>query len=121
MYTKHDHSGQRATAIGLAAGLGGGALLLAIAGLWGMNKASEARQQGVMALTNANGAALSQVIGQIACERSSREAWQNQHAPTISQYVDVQNSAGAGAGAGANALATKASGQTHIGFCRIPV
>ena len=106
MYTKHDHSGQRATAIGLAAGLGGGALLLAIAGLWGMNKASEARQQGVMALTNANGAALSQVIGQIACERSSREAWQNQHAPTISQYVDVQNSAGAGAGAGANALAT---------------
>lgn len=46
-----DHSGQRATGIGLAAGLGGGALLLAIAGIWGVNKASEARSAG--ATTNA--------------------------------------------------------------------
>ena len=32
-----------ATGIGLAAGLGGGALLLAIAGIWGINEASKAR------------------------------------------------------------------------------
>lgn len=38
-------------------------------------------------------------------ERVSREGWQNNHAPTISQYVDVRAGAGAGAGAGANALA----------------
>ncbi len=44
MMTKHHNShGQSATAIGLAAGLGGGALLLAIGLGWGINKASEAR------------------------------------------------------------------------------
>lgn len=100
-YCKHDHSGQRATGIGLAAGLGGGALLLAIAGLWGVNKASEARNQGAMALAAANAATLAGVANQMTCERNSRETWQNRHAPTISQYVDVQNTAGAGAGANA--------------------
>lgn len=100
-YCKHDHSGQRATGIGLAAGLGGGALLLAIAGIWGVNKASEARNQGAMALAAANAATLAGVSNQMACERTSRENWQNRHAPTISQYVDVQTSAGAGAGANA--------------------
>lgn len=100
----HDHSGQRGTAIGLAAGLGGGALLLAIAGIWGVNKASEARQQGLLALSTANGAALGHLAGQINGERASREGWQNLHAPSIKQYVDVQTQAGAGAGS--NALAT---------------
>ena len=43
------HKGSRgmaATGIGLAAGLGGGALLLAIAGIWGVNQASKARSRG---------------------------------------------------------------------------
>lgn len=94
--------GMAATGIGLAAGLGGGALLLAIAGIWGINKASEARARG---MENAN-AALTNNLNQLAtlalAERTSREGWQNRHAPSISQYVDVQTGAGAFAGAGAN-------------------
>lgn len=93
--------GMAATAIGLAAGLGGGALLLAIAGIWGANKASEARNQAAMALANANNQAIGQMCNAMANERNSRETWQNRHAPTVSQYVDVQSSAGAGAGANA--------------------
>ena len=54
-----------------------------------------------MALAAANAATLAGVSNQMACERTSRENWQNRHAPTISQYVDVQTSAGAGAGANA--------------------
>jgi hypothetical protein len=91
---KH-RDGMAATGIGLAAGLGGGALLLAAAGIWGINQASKARSEGA-----------SKAIDILARtqlqERVSREGWQNNHAPTISQYVDVR--AGAGAGAGANAL-----------------
>lgn len=41
----HRH-GMAATGIGLAAGLGGGALLLAAAGIWGVNQASKARARG---------------------------------------------------------------------------
>lgn len=89
--------GAAATGIGLAAGLGGGALLLAIAGLWGINQASKARSVG-------NSRAIDILANQAILDRQSRETWQNTHAPSISQYVDVQ--AGAGAGAGANALAT---------------
>ena len=42
---KH-RDGMAATGIGLAAGLGGGALLLAAAGIWGINQASKARSEG---------------------------------------------------------------------------
>lgn len=94
--TKHHNSkGMAATGIGLAAGLGGGALLLGIAGLWGLNQASKAR-----AMANQN--SLNNLAALTLAERTSRENWQNQHAPTLTQYVDVR--AGAGAGAGANAL-----------------
>lgn len=41
MTKQHCSHGQSATAIGLAAGLGGGALLLAIAAAWGLNNASK--------------------------------------------------------------------------------
>lgn len=91
-FYKHDHSGQRATGIGLAAGPGGGALLLAIAGIWGVNKASEARNQGTMALAAANAAALGQLNNGILTERSSRESWQNAQTPSIKNYVDVSAS-----------------------------
>lgn len=92
--TKHHNSkGMAATGIGLAAGLGGGALLLGIAGLWGLNQASKAR-----AMANQN--SLNNLAALTLAERTSRENWQNQHAPTLTQYVDVR----AGAGAGANAL-----------------
>lgn len=80
-----------ATGIGLAAGLGGGALLFAIAGLWGLNKASEARAagatQGLAGITTA----LAALNGHVANERASREAWQAANAPSIRNYVDVSN------------------------------
>ena len=91
----HDGRGMAATGIGLAAGLGGGALLLGIAGLWGLNQASKARSQ-----SNQN--ALNTISQFMLAERSSREGWQLAQTPSIRNYVDVQ----AGAGAGANALAT---------------
>lgn len=43
---RHRRDGMAATGIGLAAGLGGGALLLAAAGIWGINQASKARSEG---------------------------------------------------------------------------
>lgn len=92
---RHDGRGMAATGIGLAAGLGGGALLLGIAGLWGLNQASKARSQ-----SNQN--ALNTISQFMLAERSSREGWQLAQTPSIRNYVDVQ----AGAGAGANAFAT---------------
>lgn len=99
LYGYGRRGGAAATGIGLAAGLGGGALLLAIAGLWGINQASKARSVG-------NSRAIDILANQAILDRQSRETWQNTHAPSISQYVDVQAGAGAGAGANANALAT---------------
>lgn len=101
MYCKHDHSGQRATAIGLAAGLGGGALLLAVAAAWGVNKASEARAasatQGIAGLTAAmaalNGSVRDNkqaIEGALAAERVSREGWQMHNTPSVQSYIDVQ-------------------------------
>ena len=99
---RHDHSGQRSTAIGLAAGLGGGALLLGIAGLWGLNKASEARSsaatQGIAGLAAAIGAVNTTVNSlhdatdrAMANERVSREGWQNANLPTVQSYIDVRS------------------------------
>lgn len=93
----HDNRGMAATGIGLGAGLGGAALLAALIGVWGVNKASEARSAGNLNALN--------TISQFALsERTSRENWQLAQTPSIRNYVDVQ----AGAGAGANALAAYA-------------
>lgn len=93
---KRDHTAT--TGVGLAAGLGGGALLLAIAGLWGINQASKAR-------ANANQQAINLLAQNHLAERTSRETWQNTHAPSMTQYVDVRSTSGAGAGANALSLA----------------
>lgn len=106
--------GAATTGIGLAAGLGGGALLLAIAAAWGVNQASKARAKGVENAVNLVNSNLAQMASlqiaetqnrqsAIAAERVSRETWQNYHAPSTTQYVDVRT--GAFAGAGSNALA----------------
>lgn len=103
------HKGGRGAAItgvGLAAGLGGGALLLAIAGLWGMNQASKARAKGAENLAKANANNIEQLAALTIAERNSRESWQVANSPTIRQYVDVQTGAGAFSGSSANALAT---------------
>lgn len=101
--------GMATTGIGLAAGLGGGALLLAIAGIWGINKASEARAKGI---ENVN-AALTNNLNQLAtlalAERTSREGWQNLHQPSLTQFVSATANAGAGAGAGAFSTAQSAA------------
>ena len=89
----HDNRGMAATGIGLAAGLGGAALIGVFLTAWGVNQASKAR-----AMANQN--SLNNLAALTLAERTSRENWQNQHAPTLTQYVDVR----AGAGAGANAL-----------------
>ena len=97
---KH-RDGAAVTGVGLAAGLGGGALLLAIAAAWGVNQASKARARAAENLSAANQNYINQVSALILAEKSSREAWQNVNAPTIRNYVDVQAGAGAFAGAGA--------------------
>ena len=108
-------NGAATTGIGLAAGLGGGALLLAIAGIWGVNQASKARSKGaeqantllagnLNALANMTIAEKQSRELALQSERASRESWQNYHAPSTTQYVDVRS--GAFAGAGSSALAT---------------
>ena len=119
-YGDHDYHrggrGMAATGIGLAAGLGGGALLLAIAGLWGMNQASKARAKGVENLAQANTNYINQIAGFAQAERASREGWQMANAPTIRQYVDVQTGAGAFSGSSSNALATALALQQNSGL-----
>lgn len=96
--------GMATTGIGLAAGLGGGALLLAIAGIWGINQASKARARGIENVNAALTNNLNQLASLAIAERTSREGWQNMHAPSMTQYVNATANAGAGAGAGANSV-----------------
>lgn len=98
--------GTATTGIGLAAGLGGGALLLAIAGIWGINQASKSRLKAAENASAGNAKAIDILAQTSLVERQSRETWQNNHAPSMTQYVDVRTGAGAFSGAGANALAT---------------
>ena len=109
----HQRNGMAATGIGLAAGLGGAALLGVIAIGWGINQASLSRAKGAEQATNLLAANMNQLTqlaiaekasreAAILAERNSREGWQTAHAPTIRQYVDVQT--GALAGANANAV-----------------
>ena len=107
-YGGYDHRLYRdataTTGVGLAAGLGGGALLLAIAAAWGVNQASKSRLKAAENACNGNSKAIDLLAQTHLAERQSRETWQNQHAPTMTQYVDVTTNAGAGAAANANAL-----------------
>lgn len=104
-YGYHRRDGMAATGIGLAAGLGGGALLLAAAAAWGVNQASKARSRAAENAAAGNTKAIEIVSSYLAQDRQCRENWQNMHAPTITQYTDVRTGAGAFAGAGANATA----------------
>lgn len=102
LMTKHRHNAAATTGVALAAGLGGGALLLAIAGIWGMNQASKARSRAAEQIAAANSSAIDRAItvgteanrslaNLIAAERSSRETWQGANQPTLSQVVELQN------------------------------
>lgn len=102
----HDghYGGAAITGVGLAAGLGGGALLLGLAVAWGVNQASKARAHGNETTISALSNNVNQLANIAAAERTSRENWQLQHTPTIKQYVDV--STAANASACSNAFAT---------------
>lgn len=102
-YGYRHRDGMAATGIGLAAGLGGAALLGVLAIGWGINKASEARSNGAMQANTLLANNLNQMSSLLLAERSSREGWQNYHAPSMTQYVNASANAGAGAGALSNA------------------
>ena len=100
-YGYHRRDGMAATGIGLAAGLGGAALFGVLAIGWGINKASEARANGAMQANTLLTNNLNQLSALALAERTSREGWQNCHAPSMTHYVNTAANAGAGAGAGA--------------------
>lgn len=101
LMTKHRGNATATTGVALASGLGGGALLLAIAGLWGMNQASKSRSRSAEQIAAAN-ARTAELLAQknadsintlsaaLLAERNSREDWQRRNQPSIGQYVDVQ-------------------------------
>lgn len=101
----HRRDGMAATGIGLAAGLGGAALIGVLAVGWGVNQASKARSRAAENAAAGNTKAIEIVTSVLAQDRQIRENWQNMHAPTITQYTDVRTGAGAFAGAGANSAA----------------
>jgi hypothetical protein len=109
-------NGMGATGIGLGAGLGGAALIAALVVGWGVNQASKARAKAAeqsAALLDSNLTRMSNLLvaenqnreAAIREERAIRENWQNYHAPSTTQYVDVRTGAFAGAGSGSYALA----------------
>lgn len=104
-YGYHRRDGMAATGIGLAAGLGGAALLGVLAIGWGVNKASEARSNAAIQANTLLTNNLNQLSALALAERSSREGWQNMHAPTLVQYTNAAANAGAGAGAFATSSA----------------
>lgn len=105
MTKQHCSHGTATTGVGLAAGLGGGALLLAIGLGWGINQASKARANAAEQAIAGQKSSMELISQFLLSERNSRETWQGQHAPTISQYVDVQANAQQGQQSSANATA----------------
>ena len=108
-YGYHRRDGMAATGIGLAAGLGGAALIGVFALGFGLNQASKARAEGSMQANSLLTNNLNQLSALVLAERTSREGWQNYHAPSMTQYVNTAANAGAGAGAGAFSNAQSAA------------
>jgi hypothetical protein len=117
-YDGYHHKGNATatTGVALGAGLGGAALVGVFLTAWALNQASKARAKAAENLAQANTNYINQMAGFVQAERVSRENWQNQHAPTLTQYVDVQTGAGAFSGANSNALATALALQNNNGI-----
>lgn len=112
-YWTHRNSLQGASITGVA--LAGAAVFGVVAVAWGLNQASKARSHGAER-------SIDILANQAIVERQSRESWQAQHAPTLTQYVDVQTGAGAFSGSSANAATALALQQNSginsaIGGC----
>lgn len=105
-YGYHDRKRASGAAI-TAVALGGAAVAAVIAVAAGMNAASKARSKG-------NAKAIDILAQQAIQDRQSRETWQNIHAPSTVQYVDVQT--GAGAFSNANAAAAAYAFQQNNGI-----
>ena len=126
-YYGHGHGkGMAATGIGLAAGLGGGALIGVLALAYGLNNASKARQKAAENACAGTAKAIDILANMAVCERNSRESWQNANSPSIRNYVDIQSGALAGAtsvsqsSALAQAEANLLSGALTGQFARCP-
>lgn len=97
-YGYHDNRNRGWGGIITGVALGGAALAAVVAFGVGMNATSKARAKG-------NARAIDILAQQALQDRQSRETWQNIHAPSTVQYVDVQTGAGAFSNANAAALA----------------
>lgn len=104
-YCGHRGHGTATTGVALGASALGVAVIGALAIGWGVNQASKARSRAAENLAAGNTKAIDLVAAHLAQDRTSRETWQNYHAPSITQYTDVRTGAGAFSGAGANAAA----------------
>lgn len=98
---KHRNALQGGSITALA--VGSAALIGVLAVGWGLNSASKARLKAAENLAAGNSKAIDILANNHIIERQSRETWQNQHAPSMTQYVDVRT--GAGAASTSNALA----------------
>jgi hypothetical protein len=101
--------GTATTGVGLAAGLGGGALLLAIAGLWGVNQASKARANGNQNTMNAQAKANSDLVALLAnrvTEESTRANTINIDVAQTLRSLTGATATGGTSSANSQALAT---------------
>lgn len=97
-------NGMAATGIGLAAGLGGGALLLAVAGLWGVNQASKARSRGnESAILQMN--KTQEVLAGVISREATRQDGVNIDVQQTLRSQAYTSAYGGGANATSNALA----------------
>lgn len=104
-YGYHRGHGAATTGVALGASALGVAVIGALAIGWGVNQASKARARAAENASAGNAKAIDILAQNHLVERQSRENWQNYHAPSMTQYVDVRTGAGAFSGAGANAAA----------------
>lgn len=93
--------GMAATGIGLAAGLGGGALLLAAAGIWGVNQASKARARGAETTAAAQAKTMELLAATVNREATRQDGVNIDVQQTLRNY-----SSAFGTGGSASALAT---------------
>lgn len=100
---RRDSHGTAVTGVGLAAGLGGGALLLAAAGLWGLNQASKARARSAENQSEANSKTLSLLADVVSREANRRDSIDVDVQQTLRNNTSALGTGGTSA---ANALAT---------------